>query len=60
MAALTAEQARKLHGLISGHVKAQVELSWAGGKSPGEAVEAKADAAEAQKKLKGYIASLRV
>lgn len=60
MPCLTKEQARKLHGLISGHVKAQVELSWKGSQSPEDWPVIEEDAEKAEKALRGYIAALRV
>ena len=58
MSGLSKEQVRKLNKLIKKYVAAQVELSWAGSQAPIDRPLIEAEAADAKKALRAYIAVL--
>lgn len=57
---ITPQQLRKLHGLIKGHVEAQIDLSWKGSTDPECWDDIEKAAKQAHKKLLGYLAGITV
>lgn len=57
---ITPQQLRKLHGLIKGHVEAQIDLSWKGSTDPECWGDVEKAAKQASEKLRGYLADITV